>query len=214
MSSLVRIVAPPGYYHCCPRSLSLFVVTSVVLGQQMCSLVWIVARRQGAVVVFPDRSAARVPLLLSPLSSGVRHICCCLLLHLLYLANSECSLIQIVPFRQGDIIVFPDCCAAGAPLSSSQIVVCCPHSHPVCAIFIIIRFRLSSINMPLQQHMLTLSRLPLLPLLPLLSLVEDDGPSAPPPGGEGHATGGKYFHFRRQTSGGPRCVGANEGLIR
>jgi hypothetical protein len=50
-----------------------------------------------------------------------------------------------------------------------------------------------SINVPLQQHMLTSSRLPLLPLLSLSLLGEDDGPSAPPPGGKGHPTGGNIF---------------------
>jgi hypothetical protein len=50
-----------------------------------------------------------------------------------------------------------------------------------------------SINVPSQQHTLTSSRLPLLPLLLLSLLVEDDGPSALPPGGEGHTTGGNIF---------------------
>jgi hypothetical protein len=63
MSSLIRIVAPPGYYHCHPRLLSSFVIASVKLGQQMCSLVWIVARRRGALVVFLNRCAAWAPLM-------------------------------------------------------------------------------------------------------------------------------------------------------
>jgi hypothetical protein len=142
------------------------------------------------------------------------HICCCLSSRPSYLANSKCSLVQIVPCRQGAVVFFPDCHDAGASLSSSLIIAHCPRSRPVCAVFIVTHRRLLSINLPLQQHMLTLSRLPLFPLLPLSSLVKDDGPLAPPPGGEGHATGGKYFHFQRQTSRGPRCIGADEGLIR
>jgi hypothetical protein len=194
--------------------LSSFVIASVILGQQMCSLVRIVAHCRGAVVIFPDHRAAGVPLLLSPLSSGMRHICCCLSLHPLYLANSKCSLVQIVVCPRGAVIVFLDCCAAGAPLLSSWIVAHRPRSCPVCTVFIVIRHRLSSIDVPSQQHMQMSSWLPSLPLLLSSSLVEDDRPPTLPPGGKGHATGGKYFHFRRQTSGVSRCVGADEGLIR
>jgi hypothetical protein len=63
----------------------------------------------------------------------------------------------------------------------------------VCAISIVIHRRLLSIDVPSQQHTLTLSRLPLLPLLPLSSLAEDDVPSASPPGGKGHTSGGNIF---------------------
>jgi hypothetical protein len=123
----------------------------------------------------------------------VRHICRYLSLRPLYLASRECSLVQIVLCHQGAVVFFPDCCATRAPLSSSQINARCPRSRPVCAISIVIHRRLLFIDVPSQQHTLTLSRLPLLPLLPLSSLVEDDVPSAPPPGGKGHTSGGNIF---------------------
>jgi hypothetical protein len=201
MSSLIRIVAQPGCYHCHTRSLSSFVVASVILGQEMCSLIRIVARRRGAVVVFLDRCTAGAPLLSSPLLPGVCHICHRSSSRPSYLANSKCSLVRIVVCRWGAVVVFPDCRATGVPLLSSWIVARCPRSCPVCTVFIVIHRRLSYIYVPLQQHTQTSSRLPFLPLLPSSSLVKDDSPSTLPPGGKGHATGGKYLHFRRQTSG-------------